>query len=594
MTEQFEKLEPFDQTGTTFGRYHVRRKIGEGAMARVFEAYDPATDRRIALKVLKPSLRSDDALVSRFLNEARASGGLDHPHIVACFDVDIKDDVPYITMELVEGPSLEDILAKENSTDLALTVEHLCQIALALDHAHQAGRIHRDIKPSNILLTPDLKTAKIADFGIARIEQTDLTAATSLGEFIGTPRYSSPEQLDGVTIDGRSDLFSFGAVAYEILTAQKAFPATTISSLFAQITNEIPSRVREIRPDIPPAMAAAVEKLLAKSPNDRWQTGTDFANVLRQIVSEGGKETVTPRLPWLIGGLVAVGSIAVAIVIASMATDPTDEQTSKDYAEVPAARIDKANSTSPKVGDFRTVYDIEPSAPPFRAPPPPTWPANWRESWLQHAVDNSSDNCYWLENVSSGPSPGLTAITDNSALHQRTLAEFSAILGSANLVVDQASSDSSMCSLANALAGQALPAPRRMIDITPPSHQLYEGDTFELSITPPANAGHITLFHIDSNAMVSELFAADDQSWWLFMEHGQIKVKSDAEDGRWQVYRPLGTEVLFVLATNASARLSIDAPQPLGMFLGRLIATLAQEEGTWHLASLLQFETLPR
>ncbi|MGI9451110.1 MAG: serine/threonine-protein kinase [Geminicoccaceae bacterium] len=230
-TEQSEDLEPADQAGTVFGRYHVRRKIGEGAMARVFEAYDPATDRRIALKMLKPSLRSDETLVSRFMNEARAAGGLSHPHIVACYDVDITDDAPYITMELLEGPSLEELLAEGSSTNLALTVEHLCQIALALDHAHQAGRIHRDIKPSNILLTPDLKIAKIADFGVARIEQTDLTAATSLGEFIGTPRYTSPEQLDGGMIDGRSDLFSFGAVAYEMLTRRKAFDATTMSSL---------------------------------------------------------------------------------------------------------------------------------------------------------------------------------------------------------------------------------------------------------------------------------------------------------------------------------------------------------------------------
>ncbi len=195
------------------GRYQLIEIIGEGAMARVYKAYDPEINRGIAVKLLKTQLAADANYRARFLREAKGAGILSHPNIVTIYDVGVDDDRPYIAEELVEGMTLADLMRSGKELSTQEIVEIGIQLARALDYAHRRGIIHRDVKPGNIMLVANTTQVKVADFGICRIDKGDsaeLTQATALGDVIGTPNYMSPEQVMGQKVDARSDLYSVG------------------------------------------------------------------------------------------------------------------------------------------------------------------------------------------------------------------------------------------------------------------------------------------------------------------------------------------------------------------------------------------------
>jgi eukaryotic-like serine/threonine-protein kinase len=270
------------------GRYVIERRIGEGAMADVFRAHDPSIDRVLAIKVLKAEYRQDLSLVGRFLREARAAGALAHPNIVTIYDVGEADGFPYIAMELLDGMPLDEHLRETGRMPLEAVARIGAQVADALDYAHALGVIHRDIKPSNIILSGDGRTAKILDFGIARMGEADraradaTAARTQFGQVLGTPRYMSPEQAFGLEIDQRSDLFSLGVVLYELITGQTAFAGTSIATLALQITQRKPEPLAKVLPECPRGLQHIVEKLLAKQPEKRFASGADVAAALRR------------------------------------------------------------------------------------------------------------------------------------------------------------------------------------------------------------------------------------------------------------------------------------------------------------------------
>ena len=270
------------------GRYVIERRIGEGAMADVYRAHDPSIDRVLAIKVLKPEFRQDLSLVGRFLREARAAGALSHPNIVTIYDVGEADGFPYIAMELLDGVPLDEHLRETGRMALQTVARIGGQVAGALDYAHNLGVIHRDIKPSNIMLSRDGRTAKILDFGIARMGEADrahadaAAARTQFGQVLGTPRYMSPEQAFGLAIDRRSDLFSLGVVLYELITGQTAFAGTSIATLALQITQRKPEPLNKVLPGCPRGLQHIVEKLLAKQPDKRFATGAEVAEALRR------------------------------------------------------------------------------------------------------------------------------------------------------------------------------------------------------------------------------------------------------------------------------------------------------------------------
>jgi len=261
------------------GRYNLERLLGEGGMATVYLAYDERHERRVALKVLRPELAAVVG-ADRFLGEIRVTANLQHPHILPLFDSGEADGFLFYVMPYVHGETLRDRLEREGQLPIADAVRIAQDVAEALAHAHAQGVIHRDIKPANILLGDG--GAMVADFGIAlAVSNLDRAQLTATGLSIGTPAYMSPEQAGGGgAIDGRSDLFSLGALLFEMLTGVPPFKAPTLQGLIAKLLTEPAPSVRSLRADVPKAMAAAVSRALEKDPDHRFESAQGFRDAL--------------------------------------------------------------------------------------------------------------------------------------------------------------------------------------------------------------------------------------------------------------------------------------------------------------------------
>ncbi len=266
---------------TKAGRYELIEEIGRGAMGVVYRANDPVIGRPVAVKTMRlanaGSGMSHEDLLSRFQTEARAAGRLTHPNIVVVYDAGEEDGLLYITMELIEGPSLQALIEGRQTFPLPRVVRLIEQACSALDFAHQHNIVHRDIKPANLMLTPD-DTLKITDFGTAKILQY---GATQTAQIIGTPSYMSPEQIKGRPVDGRSDIFSLGVVLYELLTGQKPFPGDSVTTVIYKIVNEDPVPPQQLDSSIHPGLAAIVARALAKPVEERFQTCHEFMEALQ-------------------------------------------------------------------------------------------------------------------------------------------------------------------------------------------------------------------------------------------------------------------------------------------------------------------------
>jgi serine/threonine-protein kinase len=302
------------------GRYEIKEIIGEGAMATVYRAFDPEINRSVACKILKAEHCIDEEYTSRFLRESKAAGALSHSSIVTIYDVGTFEGAPYIMMELIEGNDLGETLIEQQTFTSKETLNIALQLAQALDYAHTAKVVHRDIKPDNIILMSDKTTIKIADFGIARTNDTNELQATRVGAILGTPRYMSPEQALGDEIDGRSDLFSVGVIMYEMLTGKKAFDANSMSTLMLQIAQKQPAPLKTVAPEVPAGLRQIVQKLLQKSPNKRFQTGQELADAIKaelgmfevQLTEQRKQRLIPLRYKWTISA-VAVVSCVLAV-----------------------------------------------------------------------------------------------------------------------------------------------------------------------------------------------------------------------------------------------------------------------------------------
>ncbi len=264
------------------GKYEIRGALGKGAMGVVYRGYDPLIERVVAIKTIRKDLVDPELAaqyMARFRNEAKAAGRLNHPNIVGVYEYGEDEAVTYIAMEYVDGTGLREHLNRSASFDFAQLVALLTQLLSALDFAHGMGVVHRDIKPSNLIVTAGGQL-KVADFGIARVDTSNLTMA---GMVIGTPSYMSPEQCRGIEADARSDLFSAGIVLYELLTGEKPFRGN-VEAITYKICNEEPvppSRLSKLR--LPPAVDQLVATALAKAPRNRFQNARQFNDALRDV-----------------------------------------------------------------------------------------------------------------------------------------------------------------------------------------------------------------------------------------------------------------------------------------------------------------------
>ncbi len=273
-------------TSLKAGRYEIVGELGRGAMGVVYKATDPVIGRTVAVKTIKLSEEgtglSRPELLTRFQTEARAAGLLTHPNIVVVFDAGEEDGLYYITMELVEGKSLQAHLDGGQAFALPRVLRIMEQTCSALQFAHERNVVHRDIKPANIMLTAD-DTVKVTDFGTAKILQFGTMQQTA--HVMGTPSYMSPEQVKGRAVDGRSDIFSLGVLLYEMVTGEKPFPGQNITTVIYKIVNEEPVPPRQIDPSIHPGISAVVMKALAKEPETRYQSCREMLEDLRNYRS---------------------------------------------------------------------------------------------------------------------------------------------------------------------------------------------------------------------------------------------------------------------------------------------------------------------
>jgi serine/threonine protein kinase len=278
------------------GRYEIVGELGRGAMGVVYKATDPVIGRAVAVKTIRLSEEgtglSRPELLSRFQTEARAAGLLTHPNIVVVFDAGEEDGLYYITMELVEGKSLQALIDAGHAFPLPRVLRIMEQACSALHFAHERNVVHRDIKPANLMLTPD-DTVKVTDFGTAKILQFGTVQQTA--HVMGTPSYMSPEQVKGRAVDSRSDIFSLGVLLYEMITGEKPFPGQSITTVIYKIVNEEPVPPNQLNPTIHPGISAVVMRALSKEPETRYQTCREMLEALRnyRALAPGGNPQAT-------------------------------------------------------------------------------------------------------------------------------------------------------------------------------------------------------------------------------------------------------------------------------------------------------------
>ncbi|HMC51641.1 MAG TPA: protein kinase [Acidimicrobiales bacterium] len=283
------------------GRYRLVRGLAHGGMAQVWEARDEVLDRTVAVKVLHPHLAGDEALVARFRQEAIAAARLGHPNIVSIYDTGVDQGFPFIVMELVWGRPLRQLLDDSGALPIERAVDIGAQVASALDYAHRSGIVHRDVKPGNILLCEDGR-AKVADFGIAKaLAGSDLTQT---GMVLGTARYLSPEQVNGLPLDGRSDVYALGVVIYEMVCGQAPFAGDTDMTIALSRLQHDPPSLLERRPGIPAALQVVATRALARSPQDRYASAAELRAALLAVPLH---ETGAVNDPEVAPGLAAHG-----------------------------------------------------------------------------------------------------------------------------------------------------------------------------------------------------------------------------------------------------------------------------------------------
>jgi eukaryotic-like serine/threonine-protein kinase len=339
--------------GTRLGPYEVLAPIGAGGMGEVYRGRDTRLGRSVAIKIL-PAHLADSERRERFEREARAVAGLNHPHISALYDVGQQDGTNYLVMEYLEGETLAAKIAK-GPLSRELFFVYAVQISQALAHAHQEGVLHRDLKPGNIMITRD--GVKLLDFGLAKLSQPvqvldphseQLTVSyelTQKGVIVGTLSYMAPEQLEGRPTDARTDIFSFGAVLYEMATARKAFPGQSTASVIAAILEHEPPSLAN--GDAQTALDRIVRKCLAKVPAERWQSAQDLSTVLEWV----GENTIGPADPsakglgrrpralWVSAAVLAVALLATALAIFTTRRPPPQARTMRFTVSAPDGTV---------------------------------------------------------------------------------------------------------------------------------------------------------------------------------------------------------------------------------------------------------------
>ncbi len=324
-----------DWTGQVLGEFRILHRLGKGGMGQVYLAEQTSLKRKVALKLLNPELASNERSLHRFKTEAENVARATHANIVQIYTIGQANGINYIALEYVEGKNLREFIEKKGTPDIALGLHIMTQVAAALQRASELGIIHRDIKPENILLTKKGEV-KVADFGLSRCfaESAEHQSITQSQVSMGTPLYMSPEQVERKPVDPRTDIYSFGVTCYHMFAGQPPFRGTSPVDVAYQHVHGNPQALSEIRPDLPADLFAIIQKMMAKKPEERYQTANEIVreiNRLREALNLGGAPAVsisasflggsathtwpelTPRSPWL-WRFLAASAVVLALV----------------------------------------------------------------------------------------------------------------------------------------------------------------------------------------------------------------------------------------------------------------------------------------
>ena len=324
--------------------YHLEERIGAGGMAVVFRARDERLQRRVALKVLAPALAADEAFRHRFIRESQAAAAVDDPHIIPVFEAGEAEGVLFLAMRYVPGGDVRTLVRRTGPLSPARALAIISPVASALDAAHGAGLVHRDVKLANMLV--DVRPGRpdhvyLSDFGLSKMVMSSL-GPTMAGQFLGTPGYSAPEQLEGKPVDGRADQYSLACAAFELLCGETPFPRDQVAAVIWAHLSEPPPALTARRPGLPPGADAVLARALAKAPGDRYVSCRAFADALREalgLTPYNSGSQVTPKaddsgaeIAESVGSGAANGDISAPAAIAESADDRRTQGGGARYA----------------------------------------------------------------------------------------------------------------------------------------------------------------------------------------------------------------------------------------------------------------------
>lgn len=428
------------------GKYELKRELGKGAMGVVYEGFDPMIERTVALKTILPQyLATPEAgdILARFKREAQAAGRLNHPGIVAVYDYgeDIGLDengtptggrVAFIAMEFVKGRELREFFDTEQRFTLPDILRLMGEILEALAHAHAHGVVHRDMKPANLIVLDNGKV-KIADFGIARVEKSELT---QVGTVMGTPSYMSPEQIMGQPVDGRSDLFSCGVILYQFLTGERPFTGNATTIMY-KVLNEVPLPPSMLNVSLPATFDAVVKKAMAKSPDERYQSAREFFQALQAAVQAQDKESTVSRAAIDEDATMRPGTRTAAAPTVIMPAAPAASALSSTTSPTAPATTPAIPPTRVTPPAAHTPPPQERTHTPTQAPAPPARAKSQTGLWLGLAAAGIlvlGTGGYFLANKSGSPSASASMLASASQSASASAVAANPATGSANAV----------------------------------------------------------------------------------------------------------------------------------------------------------------